>query len=285
MFTDAQRAEFKRLGHLVVTDGIDTTTAERARQAIETAVPEDWSDPTALARQADHRDVLPNVADRGPFDAIEEATFEAVETLIGGGLDVDATTMAAAVGYPNRVRERDPAAPQLTALSGQLPGYDPSDPTAEPDYIVATATVYLDDVLAQGGGLTVWSGSHWNAGEFFNTHPFQSGSDGIWAIDDDTGGGHLSFAPQTKRADQFDGFEIHGDTGTLVLTHGKLERTFAPNLTPYPRVVATVEFQLEDATAKREAAAMEIWHDWPAMAGIDVGYRDSYPDGAHRITE
>ena len=285
MFDDRQRVDFKRLGHLPVTGGIDDSLVRHALREVEAAVPEQWDDEVALARRPDREDVLPIVDDPDPFEELEAELTDAVDELIGTAVDPDATTMQVSVGYPGRHRERDPGAPQLTELSGELPGYDPDDPTAEPDYVVATATVYLDRVLPQGGGLTVWSGSHWNAGEFFNTHPFQSGHGGIWAIEQDEGRGHLSFAPQTKRSDQFDGFEIHGEAGTLILTHGKLERTYAPNLTPYPRVAATATFQLPDAETIKEEAAMEIWHHWPALQGIDVGYRASYADGAHRITE
>jgi len=284
MLTREQRAEFKRLGHLVVPGGIDRDLALEAGAAIETAVPESFDDRAASTRASDREDLLAAVEPSEPFERIHDRLFDYVEALAGE--DVPARTgpgeaMDVAVGYPSRHGVHDPEAPAVTDLEPRLAGYS-GDPAAEPEYVAAFATVYLDRVLPKGGGLAAWSGSHWNAGEFFNTHALQAGEGGVWAIEDETTH-HVSFAPGSRRADQFDPFEIHGEPGTVILAHGKLEHAWAPNLTPSPRLSATSEFAVENAAARREAGAAEIWRHWPAMHDVPGHYEEWFPDGVHRI--
>ena len=285
MLTQAQRTEFKRLGHLVVGGGIDRDLARRAGDAVEAAVPEPFDDRAATARATDREDLLGAVDATGAFESINQRLFDYAEALVGEGVLADPdgaeAAMDVAVGYPSHHGERDPGAPQVTDVDPRLPGYG-DDPNAEPDYVALTATVYLDRVLPQGGGLAVWSGSHWNVGEFFNTHALQAGRGGIWAIADETTH-HVSFEPRSRRADQFDPFEVHGEPGTVVLAHGKLERAWAPNLTPCPRLSATSSFAVEGAAAEREAGAAEIWRHWPAMEDVPGHYEEWFPDGVHRV--
>jgi len=283
MLTHEQRAEFKRLGHLAVDGGVDRDLAREAGAAAETAVPESFDDRAEMARATDREDLLADADADGAFETINDRLFEYAETLVGEGVlaETDAgEAMDVAVGYPSRHGERDPESPQVTDVDPQLPGYS-GDPNAEPDYVALTATVYLDRVLPKGGGFAAWSASHWNAGEFFNTHALQAGREGTWAIADETTH-HISFEPRSRRADQFDPFEIHGEPGTVVLAHGKLERAWAPNLTPYPRLSATSAFAVEDAEANREAGAAEIWRHWPAMDDVESHYGEWF-EGGHRI--
>lgn len=268
MFTDSERREFKELGFIVKHDALDEDIVREVREGVEHVMPEDREAYQRLQSQPEKLDErLQEVPSFEPFLELNKQVHEYAEALMGEGqLREPQGGTQLALRYPTGNNSHNPDAEQPRDLHGHIDGYHSGYEFGDNiEYASMFGVAYLDRVRPQGGGFTVWPGSHWNIAEYFSEHSLESGRGGIPGFDED---GEWDY--DTKRHEQFDPFEITGDAGTLILAHYKIEHTGGINLSTDVRKAAIQRFRRKNAQEQVRDAAENIWKYWPAMQDVSV---------------
>ena len=264
-----QKRDFKRQGFLVIEDGIDADVVAAAREEVFAAIPEDPDDYDALLEGAGDRD---EIADMTPFEEINDQLHNYGEQVVGEGTLSPLSGHGLTLRYPTGDAPWQASAKQARENRSHIDGHGGSyrrgDPYGEHSvgYFTCFAMVYLDRVAPQTGGFTVWPGSHWDAGEFYQDHARSAGYMGVPGIDPDGGWDY-----SRERSDQFDGFEIHGDAGTVVLAHQQLEHCGGINNSRRIRISNIQRLSRKDRDEiDTDEAYRDIWKYWPAMQEIEL---------------
>lgn len=266
MLTRAQKREFKRNGFLVIEDGIDTSLAHEARDAVWESIPEERGEP-ATWTDGEYRNANDELEDVAPFEEIDRQAFAYAAELVGEqNLSPPGNLMQVQLRFPSGEELTDPDATQPRDRNGHVDGFGQYTDTGEVGYTTMAAVAYLDRVQPRGGGFTVWPGSHRILEQFFQDHPLETlGELGSRPAAIDGDGWDLD----ARLQDQIDPFEISGDAGTLVLWHGKLLHTAGVNHSPHVRMAAIPRFRHVDGDEIKHEAAADIWRYWDGMQ--DVG--------------
>jgi len=259
-----RKREFKRQGFLIVEDGIDRELALRARDQVYEAIPEDPDDYEALVEGGGSMD---GIADPTPFEAINDRLFDYGERLVGEGALAPLSGHGLTLRYPSGTPPWSPAADQLTDTRSHIDGHGGTYRRGdEVGYFTCFAMVYLDRVPPQTGGFTVWPGSHLDAGEYYQDHARSAGYMGTMGRDPDGGWDYGQ-----ERSDQFDGFEIHGDPGTVIVAHQQLEHCGGVNNSRRVRISNIKRLSRADADEiDTDRAYRDVWQYWPAMREIEI---------------
>ena len=276
--SDAQKREFKELGFLVIRDGIEADLVREASDVMWDAMPHAKDDHEAILDPdtPSPSGIQDDMETNEPIAEINERLHAYGEQLVGEGtLQDPGDRTHLALRYPKGVRSNDPRAPQVSSdLNSHIDGWGNEFELDEDEvgYNTMFAIAYLDRVRPQGGGFTVWPGSHWTAGEYFQSHSLKSGKGGVPGITEE---GRWDY--EIKRSDQADGFELWGDAGTVILAHYKLEHSAGINLSPNVRSAAITRLSRPDGDEIKHEAAKDIWKYWPAMQEVDVypGFEES----------
>ncbi|MFC4551363.1 MULTISPECIES: phytanoyl-CoA dioxygenase family protein [Halorussus] len=227
--TRAQRDRFARNGFVVLRGAVDDEIIADAGASVAETVPEDFSDFEALAASPERRNYWGDLEEMEPFGRLNRRLSEFAESLVGEGtLEPPGEFVQAAVRYPEGEFASDPNRP-TTAGEGNphVDGFE-SDGTFRPFSL--GATTYLDDVAPQGGGLTVWPGSHWRVAEFFAENDAED----------------FSNDEASSLVGDAEPFEVTGRAGTVVLWHSLLVHTGGVHLGRRPRVAAFTRFVRQD---------------------------------------
>lgn len=269
LFTDRQKAEMKRNGFVVVDDVVDDETIEAAREVFWDGVPFERDDyETLVGRPERFENAWDHIENPDPFAEINDQLFPYAEELAGEDtLDHPGEGIQVTPRFPNgEVREGEEK-PPLHREHGHIDGYGPHfDAHHEVGYYTVMAAVYLDYVEPRGGGFTVWPGSHWYAGEYYDEYHLESlvNNATLPACDDGHWDRCESFAHQT------DPLEIHGDAGTTVFWHQNLLHCGGINNSSRVRLSAIQRFQRPDAEEIKRDAYANPFKYWEGMEGVEL---------------
>lgn len=269
LFSHREKRELKRNGFVVKDDVIDEDTISAAREAFWDGVPFDRDDYEALVDAPERfEDAWDYIEDPEPFAAINEQLFPYAEELAGEGtLERPDERIQVTPRFPNGELGQEGDLPSLHRELGHIDGYGPHfDNYHEVGYYTVMTSTYLNRVEPRGGGFTVWPGSHWYAGEYYDEYHLESlvnnatlpaYEDGEWDRC-----GHL--------AHQLDPLEIHGDPGTTVFWHQNLLHCGGINRSPYVRLSTIQRFVRPDAEEIKRDAYANIWKYWEGMEGVEL---------------
>jgi ectoine hydroxylase-related dioxygenase (phytanoyl-CoA dioxygenase family) len=113
--------------------------------------------------------------------------------------------------------------------------------------------LYLSDVLPQGGGFTVWPGSHYVMAKHQCT---LGGDDRTETFDAALAEVGASMRP----------VEVTGPVGTLVLWHQRLAHTAGINTRPAVRHATLCDFKNDAFLAAADCQTDDLWHTWSSRA-------------------
>lgn len=113
--------------------------------------------------------------------------------------------------------------------------------------------LYLSDVLPQGGGFTVWPGSHYVMAKHQGT---LGGDDRLETFDATLAEVEASMRP----------VEVSGPVGTLVLWHQRLVHTAGINTRPAVRHATLCDFKNDAFLAAADCQTGDLWHTWSSRA-------------------
>ena len=267
-----QKRDFKRQGFLIIENGIDADLVTAARAEVFAAIPEDPNDYESLLAGPGERE---EIADLTPFEGINEQLHQYGEQVVGEGTLAPLSGHGMTLRYPTGDAPWQARAKQVRETRSHIDGHGSSYRRGDPfgdrpvGYFTCFAMVYLDRVAPQTGGFTVWPGSHWDAGAFYQDHARSAGYMGVPGISPDGGWDYSQ-----ERSDQFDGFEIHGDAGTVILAHQQLEHCGGINNSQRIRISNIQRLTRTDVDdVDTDAAYRDIWRYWPAMRDIEPDYR------------
>jgi hypothetical protein len=109
--------------------------------------------------------------------------------------------------------------------------------------------LYLSDVLPQGGGFTVWPGSHYSMAKHQGTF---GGDDRLGTFEAALAEVQASTRP----------VEVSGPTGTLILWHQRLVHTAGINMRRTVRHATLCDFKNQAFLAAVECKANDLWQTW-----------------------
>ena len=260
-FTDRQKREFKRNGFLVRQDVLDDDLVARASEAVWEGIPYDRDDHEALVETPERiENAWDHVEDPEPFAEINRRLAPYAETLIRGDIEPPGEGIQLALRFPSGQQSDDDPFPEPHREHGHIDGYGPSfDRNHEVGHFQVGAAVYLDRVEPRGGGFTVWPGSHYHAGAYYEDNHLESlvGHPTLPGLElDDDGEWTGGFERCERYDEQFDPLEIHGPAGSVVFWHGALQHCGGVNRSRNLRLSAIKRFRREDTDEiKRDSFA------------------------------
>jgi hypothetical protein len=264
MLSDEQRRDFVRDGYLKIDDGIESDLVDEGRDLIWDAVPDDPDDPESLVGVGSRS---PDVPAEEPFRTVNERLYDYASDLVGDALEApEGPGMQLALRYPRDLRldehhRRRPG-------GGHLDGYGDSFMRSG-EYVGFTvaAVVYFDDVAPNGGGFTVWPGSHWVAAKYFENNALNTlGTGQLPAIDDsaegDSDNPRHGWDRSRQLQNQLESRSLAGEAGTVILWHNKILHTAGANQSDAVRMAGITRMTRDDHEEILEDAADKPFAYW-----------------------
>ncbi|NKB69712.1 MAG: hypothetical protein GKR89_21795 [Candidatus Latescibacteria bacterium] len=235
---------FKEHGYLVRQDVLSRDQIEAAQDALWEGIEADRTD------QATWIGAGPRVPVRSNHPAIratlhESPAFAMAEELVG----------------KDRLNQGGPG-PHLNfptgsddwtlPTGGHLDGYyTPTNGVAEGTVgcFQVGVTIYVEDIEPQGGGFTLWPGSHQKAAEYFKTHSLLSLQGG---------GSRGAFDPGQGR-------EITGPAGTVCFWHGQMTHSGSKNCGRNIRMALIARLARKDVDDIRFESPDDMWEYWEGI--------------------
>ena len=242
--TDADKEHFKEQGYVVIRKALDQKVIDDALDVLWANMEEDRNDPDSWLGKG-YRNVRV-----GSEEAIRQTiyghpVFAIAEELVGKDTLRTGGGATPHINFPNPEREwREPG--------GHLDGYHtPTNgvPKGTVGIFTVAATVYLGKVEPQGGGFTVWPGSHKIWAKYFKYHD----------LDSLRGGG----AP----FDLGKSLEITGDAGDVCFWHYWMSHTAGPNVGRNIRIALISRLRRKDLDEIRDKLPDEedLWKYWEGI--------------------
>ena len=178
--SDADKTFFKENGYLVVRGAVEPETVDAALDRLWEALDEDRDDPESWIRKGYRtvpvggEDVIAGTTYNNPVFAMAEELVgkDKLNSSGGAGASISISRIQIENGA-NRVADiLTVTTPLRTVCRKVLWGS-----------FTLGATVYLDTVEKQGGGFTVWPGSHRIWAEYFRHHDLDSLPGGVAPFD------------------------------------------------------------------------------------------------------
>ena len=246
--TDQDKAFFKENGFLVVRSALDSQIVAAAQDVfwshvtemdpdIQRADPETWTDKGYQTVPCGSESEIKNLV-------YEDPIFTMAEEMVGQGLLNEDGGVGPHVNFPRPGQKWNPP------KHGHLDGYHtPTNgvPKGTVGQFTLGATVYLSQVEAQGGGFTVWPGSHKVWAEFFRYHDV-----------DCLPGGAAPF-------NLGDGHEFTGQPGDICFWHGMMTHTAGHNVSRNVRIACIARLRRKDLEQIRYDFSEDIWKYWEGI--------------------
>jgi hypothetical protein len=275
MLTGKQKRTFKRNGFLVIPDCVDITVCQKAVNVIWETVPEQANDPATWEGQ-DPRYLLgrPNgleLTTTQPFEKLLRAVYSYAEALVGKETlasptwapDIPCLHAGQTLGSHEWIQNHEgmvepilryPEANTTEAWEPNIPHIDgaPGGLSDTANFLPFSIglTVYLESVPPQGGGFTVWPGSHRTMTEFFESTSF---------------GEYLEQPDQLADFNLGHPFEIAGEQGTVVLWHPALAHAGSKNHSQQVRMVALQRLIRDDVDEATEKVLTDLWGHYDGL--------------------
>lgn len=235
---------FKTNGYLVkhdtLTDDQVTTGVDEIWKHIEA----DRDDPSTWI------DAGPIFPKCGDTPAIIDTLYESpiygmAEQLVGEGLLTRPKTFGPKLNFPSKETE-------WSAPGGHLDGYyTPTNgvPEGTVGRFFVGVTLYLSDQKPQGGGFTVWPGTHLQAAEYFKHNSMLKPK-----------GGNVRDVIEMP-----DPVEITGPPGTVCFWHGSMVHSASKNCRPDIRMCMITRLSRLDQDDILFEFPDNPWEYWPAL--------------------
>lgn len=237
--TDADKTFFKKNGYLVKHDLLTDQQLSDALDVVWENLDCKRDDPASWINAS------PNHPPIGAHPAIratlyETAVFEMAEELVGKGKLNNSTNPGPHFRYPTGETDWE------TPKGGHLDGYyTPTNgvPEGTVGRFQVGTSFYLNNVVNQGGGFTVWPGTHIQAAEYFKTHSLLTFK-----------GGNAN-----DTFDMPEPVEITGGPGTVCFWHGQLMHTGAKNCAKEIRMALITRLNRKDSNDMLFEFPEDIW--------------------------
>lgn len=177
----------------------------------------------------------------------ETAVFDVAEELVGAGALRKGGGFLAKPNFPRADKEWRPARGHLDGYPAGANGVT----SGTVGFFTVAATMYVSSVKPQGGGFTVWPGSHRAHADYFRTYPLDvNGADGI-------------------HGDLGKGVEFVGEPGDVCFWHHWLWHTAGVNAGDGIRLALITRYSLHDMDMVRRAVGDgNPWTGWRGVAGL-----------------
>jgi hypothetical protein len=246
--TAEDKAFFKENGFLVVRDALNPQVVSEAQDVL-------WSHMGQVSEEIDRKrpDTWINkgyhVLRCGSEAEIKrlvyaDPVFAMAEELVGKGLLHTDGGAGPHVNFPRDEQEWNPP------KHGHLDGYHTLSngvPKGTVSQFTLGVAVYLSQINAEGGGFTVWPGSHKVWGEFFRYHDVDCLPGGI--------------AP----FDLGESYEFTGKPGDVCLWHSLLTHTAGHNISRNVRIACIARPRRKDLDQIRYDFPKDMWKYWEGI--------------------
>ena len=245
-FTSEQKAEIYTAGYTVVRGLIPPVMVDRARRAIHHSMGE-GIDP-ALLPTLRSQSYCPEIKNSAAITDLfnESGAVELAESVLGKGSFDLAKGGQIALRFPRADDEVPPFRPHLDGFPSPTNGVS----VGTIGSFTALVGVLLSDLPnVNSGNFTVLPGSPVATAEYFREH------------------GPKSFLEGFPKIDQPEPVQITGQRGDLVFCHYQLGHGIAANISPEIRYAIFFRIIHRDHHTDKEARLVDIWRDWPGIAG------------------
>ncbi len=246
--TAEDKAAFKENGYLVKHDMLTEQQIQDGLDVLWENIEADRHDPETWVNAGPRNPKCGgHPAIRGTLH--DSPIFEMAEELVGKGRLNENSGPGPKMNYPTGKNDWSPPS------GGHLDGYyTPSNGVAEDTVgkFMIGATIYMNHIQHQGGGFTVWPGTHRMAGEYFKNHAINSIKGGS--------GRRVFDLPEHE--------EITGPPGTVCLWHGQLVHSVSRNCAREIRMALIARLRRTDNNDILFETPDDIWEHYE---GIDGG--------------
>lgn len=237
------KAFFKEHGYLIVRGALTQDAIDAALDKVWESLEEDRNDPVSWIRKG-YR-----TAPIGGEDVIRGTlygnnVYAMAEELVGEGKLNTGGGAGPHINFPDPDKEwREPM--------GHLDGYH-TPTNGVPKGVVGSftlgATLYLEKVEKQGGGFTIWPGSHRVWAEYFRYHDLDSLPGGIAPFD--LGPSH----------------EFTGEAGDVCFWHHQMSHTAGPNCGRRVRIALIGRYRRKDLDEIKFETPDDMWKYWEGIS-------------------
>jgi len=235
---------FKQNGYLVKHD---TLTSEQVTAGIDEVWKHIEADRDAPSSWVGAGPTFPKCGDTQPIlDTLYASpVYGMAEQLVGEGLLTRPSSFGPKLNFPTQETE-------WSVGGGHLDGYyTPTNgvPEGTVGRFFVGVTLYLSHQHPEGGGFTIWPGTHLQAAEYFKTHSMLKPV-----------GGNVK--------DVFDmpePVEITGPPGTVCFWHGSLVHAASKNCRPEIRMCMITRLSRLDQDDFLFEFPADPWEYWPAL--------------------
>ena len=239
----ADKQFFKENGYLIVRGAVEPAVVDAARDRLWEALDEDRNDPDSWIRKG-YRTVPIGGEPAISGTTYNNRVFAMAEELVGKSRLNASGGAGPHVNFPDPDRKwREPG--------GHLDGYH-TPTNGVPKGVVGAftlgATVYLERVEKQGGGFTVWPGSHRIWAEYFRHHDLDSLPGGTAPFD--LGPSH----------------EFTGDPGDVCFWHHQMSHSAGPNCGRNVRIALIARYRRKDLDAIKFETPEDMWKYWDGIS-------------------
>jgi len=242
--TAADKAFFKENGYLILHDLLSQQHVDDARSALWEGLDADRDNPDTWIN-AGPRVPVPSSHPAIRATVMESPVFTIAEELVGKG------RLSPAAPGPHLVfpsGESEWTGPGHGHLDGY---YTPTNgvPEGTVGLFHVGTTIYVEDIVAQGGGFTIWPGTHRQAAEYFRTHSL------------------LSIQGGNSR-DAFDlpePLEVTGRAGTVCFWHGQMIHSGSKNSARNIRMALIARLSRKDLNDIRFETPDNMWRYWEGI--------------------
>jgi hypothetical protein len=242
--TAEDKASFKTNGYLVKNDTLTETQINAGVDEIWNHIEADRDDPASWVEAGP---IFPKCGDsKAMLDTLYDSpVYGIAEQLVGEGLLTRPNSFGPKLNFPTREAE-------WSAPGGHLDGYyTPTNgvPEGTVGRFFVGVTMYLSHQHPQGGGFTVWPGTHLQAAEYFKHHSMLKPK-----------GGNVRDV-----FDLPDPVEITGPPGTVCFWHGSMVHSASKNCRPDIRMCMITRLSRLNQDDTLFEFPENPWEYWPAL--------------------